>query len=170
MKERGEIATAANAAEGAPAHRRIDYKWIALSVTMIGALIAFLSALRKVEKKSRLRAEWTTGNTTTRFFEYVPKGTRKRVNTQEASNDRNSSPEGIPICVAAASGAIHEQGNDARGPRGHLQPESGLAGERGSGDGAHPEGTPLLLFCNAFLFSFYPAFMEWTRSSVHHLR
>jgi len=38
---------------------------------------AFLSALRKVEKKTRVRAEWTTGTTTERFFDYVPKGTRK---------------------------------------------------------------------------------------------
>lgn len=38
---------------------------------------AFLSALRKIEKKLRLRAEWTTGNTTERFFDYVPKGTGK---------------------------------------------------------------------------------------------
>ncbi|MGD0725528.1 MAG: hypothetical protein ABSB63_08170 [Spirochaetia bacterium] len=38
---------------------------------------AFLSALRKIEKKTRLRAEWTTGNTTERFFDYVPKGTGK---------------------------------------------------------------------------------------------
>jgi len=38
---------------------------------------AFLSALRKVEKKTRLRAEWTSGNTIERFFDYVPKGMRK---------------------------------------------------------------------------------------------
>ena len=38
---------------------------------------AFLSALRKVEKKTRLRAEWTYGSTTERFFDYVPKGTRE---------------------------------------------------------------------------------------------
>ena len=36
-----------------------------------------LSALRRVEKKTRLRAEWTSGGTTERFFDYVPKGTRK---------------------------------------------------------------------------------------------
>ena len=38
---------------------------------------AFLSALRRVEKKTRLRAEWTSGGTTERFFDYVPKGTGK---------------------------------------------------------------------------------------------
>jgi hypothetical protein len=32
-----------------------------------------LSALRRVEKKSRLRAEWTSGKVTERFFDYVPK-------------------------------------------------------------------------------------------------
>ncbi len=33
-----------------------------------------LSALRKVERKTTLRAEWTCGKTTERFFDYVPKG------------------------------------------------------------------------------------------------
>jgi hypothetical protein len=36
-----------------------------------------LSALRRIERKTRLRAEWTSGGTTERFFDYVPKGTRK---------------------------------------------------------------------------------------------
>ena len=35
---------------------------------------ALLSALRRVEKKTRLRAEWTCGATTERFFDYVHKG------------------------------------------------------------------------------------------------
>jgi hypothetical protein len=34
-----------------------------------------LSALRKVEKRTRLRAEWTFGKNVERFFDYVPKGT-----------------------------------------------------------------------------------------------
>jgi len=38
---------------------------------------ALLTALRKVEKRTRLRAEWTSGKTTERFFDYVPKGPRK---------------------------------------------------------------------------------------------
>jgi len=38
---------------------------------------SLLSALRRVEKKTRLRAEWTSGGTTERFFDYVLKGTRK---------------------------------------------------------------------------------------------
>jgi hypothetical protein len=36
-----------------------------------------LSTLRHVERKTRLRAEWTSGGATQRFFDYVPKGTRK---------------------------------------------------------------------------------------------
>ncbi len=36
-----------------------------------------LSALRRVERKTRLRAEWKSGNTTERFFDYVPKGSQK---------------------------------------------------------------------------------------------
>jgi tetrahydromethanopterin S-methyltransferase subunit A len=36
-----------------------------------------LSALRRVERKTRLRAEWESGGTTERFFDYVPKGSRK---------------------------------------------------------------------------------------------
>jgi hypothetical protein len=36
-----------------------------------------LSEMRKVVKKTRIRSEWTLGNTTERFFDYVPKTTRK---------------------------------------------------------------------------------------------
>jgi len=36
-----------------------------------------LSALRKVEKRMTLRAEWTSGDTTERFFDYVLKKTIK---------------------------------------------------------------------------------------------
>jgi len=43
-----------------------------------------LSALRKVEKKTRLRAEWTSGASTERFFDYVSKGSRK---TTKASTE-----------------------------------------------------------------------------------
>lgn len=35
-----------------------------------------LSALRRVEKRTRLRAEWTAGGTIYRFFDYVPKSER----------------------------------------------------------------------------------------------
>ncbi|MGA9077939.1 MAG: hypothetical protein WB383_06375 [Acidimicrobiales bacterium] len=37
---------------------------------------ALLSALRRVERRTRLRSQWTAGGTTQRFFDYVPKGTR----------------------------------------------------------------------------------------------
>lgn len=36
-----------------------------------------LTELRRAEKRTRLRAEWTFGGTTEKFFDYVPKGTRK---------------------------------------------------------------------------------------------
>ena len=36
-----------------------------------------LSALRKVEKRTTLRAEWISGNTTERYFDYVLKKTIK---------------------------------------------------------------------------------------------
>ncbi|MGH3156650.1 MAG: hypothetical protein ACRDNF_08775 [Streptosporangiaceae bacterium] len=35
-----------------------------------------LSALRRAEKRTRLRAEWTGGGHTYRFFDYVPKSMR----------------------------------------------------------------------------------------------
>ncbi len=38
---------------------------------------SLLSALRLVERKTRLRSEWTWAKTTERFFDYVPKGSRK---------------------------------------------------------------------------------------------
>jgi hypothetical protein len=43
-----------------------------------------LSALRRVERRTRWRAEWTTNGTTFRFFDYVPKGDRP------AGNERRS--------------------------------------------------------------------------------
>jgi hypothetical protein len=36
-----------------------------------------LSELRRVEKRTRIRAEWTSGDTIERFFDYVSKGTRQ---------------------------------------------------------------------------------------------
>jgi hypothetical protein len=36
-----------------------------------------LSEMRKVEKKTTIRSEWTLGKTIEKFFDYVPKGTRK---------------------------------------------------------------------------------------------
>ncbi|MGA2573073.1 MAG: hypothetical protein ABSF36_02545 [Candidatus Methanomethylicaceae archaeon] len=40
-----------------------------------------LSEIRKLEKKTRIRAEWPQGNTTEKLFDYVPKGTRKASQT-----------------------------------------------------------------------------------------
>lgn len=36
-----------------------------------------LSEMRRIEKRTRLRAEWSDGNTTRKFFDYVPKGIRR---------------------------------------------------------------------------------------------
>jgi hypothetical protein len=38
---------------------------------------SLLSELRRAEKRTRLRAEWTSRDTTERFFDYVPKGARR---------------------------------------------------------------------------------------------
>jgi hypothetical protein len=37
---------------------------------------SLLSGLRRAERRTRLRADWTSGDLTERFFDYVPKGTR----------------------------------------------------------------------------------------------
>ena len=37
---------------------------------------SLLSALRRVERRTSLRAEWTAAGATERSFDYVPKGTR----------------------------------------------------------------------------------------------
>jgi kynureninase len=36
-----------------------------------------LSELRRAEKRTRIRAEWTSGSTIEKFFDYVPKGIRR---------------------------------------------------------------------------------------------
>ena len=36
-----------------------------------------LTEMRKVERRTRIRAEWTSGDTVEKFFDYVPKGTRR---------------------------------------------------------------------------------------------
>lgn len=38
---------------------------------------ALFSALRRVSKRTTLRAEWTSDGVTERFFDYVPEGLRK---------------------------------------------------------------------------------------------
>lgn len=35
-----------------------------------------LSALRRMQRRTRLRSEWTSAGVTHRFFDHVPKGTR----------------------------------------------------------------------------------------------
>jgi hypothetical protein len=47
-----------------------------------------LSALRRAEKRTRLRAEWTSGGLTYRFFDYVPKGTRPAAPQRPAAQDQ----------------------------------------------------------------------------------
>lgn len=37
---------------------------------------SLLSSLRRIEKRTRLRSEWTCGRMTEHFFDYVPKGKR----------------------------------------------------------------------------------------------
>lgn len=37
----------------------------------------FLSEMRKVERRTRLRAEWTAEGVREKFFDYVPKGKKK---------------------------------------------------------------------------------------------
>jgi predicted component of type VI protein secretion system len=39
---------------------------------------SLLSTLRRVERRTRLRAEWTADGVTERFFDYIPKGRRPR--------------------------------------------------------------------------------------------
>lgn len=36
-----------------------------------------LSTMRRAEKKTRLRSEWTNNKSVERFFDYVPKGVRQ---------------------------------------------------------------------------------------------
>jgi acylphosphatase len=36
-----------------------------------------LSEMRKVERRTRIRSEWASGNVVEKFFDYVPKGTRR---------------------------------------------------------------------------------------------
>jgi len=36
-----------------------------------------LSALRRAEKRTSIRAEWSSGDTVEKFFDYASKGTRK---------------------------------------------------------------------------------------------
>ncbi len=44
-----------------------------------------LSALRRVERRTRLRAEWTCNGETQRFFDYVPKGVTPAAKSQPSA-------------------------------------------------------------------------------------
>ncbi len=66
---------------GADAILRIDHGF-RVRATMEGETArelnrGLLSALRRVSKRTTLRAEWTNNGLTERFFDYVPKGARK---------------------------------------------------------------------------------------------
>jgi hypothetical protein len=39
---------------------------------------SLLTELRRVERRTRLRAEWSSGGATEKFFDYVPKGRAAR--------------------------------------------------------------------------------------------
>jgi hypothetical protein len=49
---------------------------------------SLLSELRRVEKRTRLRSEWTSRDATERFFDYVPKGTKKVVPASGGARER----------------------------------------------------------------------------------
>ena len=51
---------------------------------------SLLSALRRVEKRTRLRSEWTSQDTIERFFDYVPKGTPKNAPERIGSRERTA--------------------------------------------------------------------------------
>jgi hypothetical protein len=68
-----------------------------------------LSALRKVEKRTTLRAEWISGNTTERYFDYVLKKTIKNC----PATVRDVPPQNNPMhfCVLLKSNHFHRRGN-----------------------------------------------------------
>ena len=45
---------------------------------------ALLSALRGAEKRTRLRAEWTSAGAIEKFFDYVPKGVSRTPSSERA--------------------------------------------------------------------------------------
>jgi hypothetical protein len=60
---------------GSPDEFLVDAEFDGVSAKELNR--ALLSALRRVEKRTRLRAEWTSSAGTERFFDYVSKGIRK---------------------------------------------------------------------------------------------
>jgi hypothetical protein len=49
---------------------------------------SLLSVLRTAEKKTRLRAEWTSAGVTEKFFDYVPKGVTRMPSSRERNERR----------------------------------------------------------------------------------
>ncbi len=47
-----------------------------------------LSELRRAEKKTRMRSEWTSEDTIEKFFDYVPKQTKKNETKLSAPEER----------------------------------------------------------------------------------
>ena len=47
---------------------------------------SLLSALRRIEKRTTIRAEWTCNGVTERFFDYVPKGRRQKGQDKQAAS------------------------------------------------------------------------------------
>ncbi len=66
---------------GERAVSRAGDEWtVRAEVEAVGAREAnrtLLTELRRIERKTRLRAEWTSRGRVERFFDYVPKGTRE---------------------------------------------------------------------------------------------
>lgn len=66
-----------------------------------------LSALRRVERRTRLRAEWTLGGVSERFFDYVPKGdidpTRGLTHSSSAHLGPDASVIGAASCISRTS-------------------------------------------------------------------
>ena len=64
---------------GAESVRREGDDWIVCGEiegrTAREANRTLFAQLRRIERKTRLRAEWTYGGLTERFFDYAPKGT-----------------------------------------------------------------------------------------------
>ena len=50
-----------------------------------------LSELRRAEKKTRMHSEWTSEDTIEKFFDYVPKQTKKNEPKLSAPEERQSS-------------------------------------------------------------------------------
>jgi hypothetical protein len=54
-----------------------------------------LSEMRRIEKRTRLRAEWTYGSTIEKFFDYAPKGVRKTDQDSKTKSKKNDQSEKV---------------------------------------------------------------------------